>query len=76
MSSTRSGEVTQPAAAPAAPGPTEDVRWVKCPQDNSLIYSKRLERNLRVCPECNYHFRLSARERLKYLVKLLNQQIT
>ncbi|MEA2589559.1 MAG: acyl-CoA carboxylase subunit beta [Actinomycetota bacterium] len=32
------------------------------------MYWKRLQRNLRVCPECNYHFRLPARERLKQLV--------
>jgi acetyl-CoA carboxylase carboxyl transferase subunit beta len=32
------------------------------------VYWKRLQRNLRVCPECNYHFRLPARERLKQLV--------
>ena len=32
------------------------------------MYWKRLQRNLRVCPECTYHFRLPARERLKQLV--------
>jgi acetyl-CoA carboxylase carboxyl transferase subunit beta len=53
---------SRPAAVP------EEQRWVKCPKDGAFIYHKRLERNLKVCPECNYHFRLSARERLAYLI--------
>ena len=41
----------------------EDL-WVKCPRCEELIYSKELQRNARVCPKCNYHFRLRARERI------------
>lgn len=55
---------TSVSTTPAA----EDNRWIKCPRDGAFIYYKRLARNLRVCPECNYHFRISARERLAYLV--------
>src|SRR5215469_5237996 len=43
-------------------------RWAKCPQCAAFIYHKRLEKNLKVCPECNYHFRLNARERIRFLV--------
>jgi len=43
-------------------------RWAKCPQCSAFVYYKRLEKNLKVCPECNYHFRLSARERIRFLV--------
>lgn len=43
-------------------------RWTKCLQCGAFIYYKRLEKNLKVCPECTYHFRLSARERLAYLL--------
>lgn len=38
--------------------------WAKCPRCANLIYRKELERNLRVCPKCAYHHRLSAEERL------------
>ncbi|HEY6103804.1 MAG TPA: acetyl-CoA carboxylase, carboxyltransferase subunit beta [bacterium] len=38
--------------------------WAKCPRCNNLIYRKELDRNLRVCPKCGYHHRLSAEERL------------
>ena len=43
-------------------------RWTKCLQCGAFIYYKRLEKNLKVCPECTYHFRLSARERVGYLL--------
>ena len=54
------------AVAPAAPG--TDVQWTKCPSCDAFVYHKRLKRNLGVCPECNYHFRLGARERLAQLL--------
>jgi len=45
-----------------------DDLWVKCPKCNELIYSRELDRNLKVCPKCDHHFRLGARERLTTLV--------
>lgn len=42
--------------------------WVKCGNCKEIIYKKEVLRNLQVCPKCNYHFRISARERLKLLV--------
>jgi acetyl-CoA carboxylase carboxyl transferase subunit beta len=44
----------------------EDL-WVKCPSCGELIYSKELERNAHVCPKCNHHFRLRARQRIRLL---------
>jgi acetyl-CoA carboxylase carboxyl transferase subunit beta len=43
-------------------------RWTKCLQCGAFIYYKRLEKNHKVCPECTYHFRLSARERVEFLL--------
>jgi acetyl-CoA carboxylase carboxyl transferase subunit beta len=43
-------------------------RWAKCPRCAAFIYNKRLEKNLKVCPECTHHFRLSAAERVAYLL--------
>jgi acetyl-CoA carboxylase carboxyl transferase alpha subunit/acetyl-CoA carboxylase carboxyl transferase beta subunit len=43
-------------------------RWTKCLQCGAFVYYKRLEKNLKVCPECNFHFRLSARERIRFVV--------
>ena len=38
--------------------------WVKCDHCGEIIYKKEVERNLDVCPKCNYHFRISAMGRL------------
>ena len=42
--------------------------WVKCAQCDAQLYKAELERNLKVCPKCSYHMRISARERLKYFL--------
>ncbi len=42
--------------------------WVKCESCREIIYKKEIDKNLRICPKCNYHFRISARERLALLV--------
>ncbi len=44
----------------------EDL-WVKCPSCGELIYSRELDRNAQVCPKCNHHFRLRARQRIELL---------
>lgn len=36
----------------------------KCPKCGAIHFSKELEKNLKVCSECSYHFRLSAMERI------------
>ncbi|MBN2316702.1 MAG: acetyl-CoA carboxylase carboxyltransferase subunit beta [Sedimentisphaerales bacterium] len=42
--------------------------WVRCPGCEHMLYRKSVESNLNVCPECNYHFRIEAATRIKYLV--------
>ncbi|MBI4823354.1 MAG: acetyl-CoA carboxylase carboxyltransferase subunit beta [Nitrospirae bacterium] len=42
--------------------------WVKCDGCKEIIYKKEIDRNLMVCPKCNYHFRINAGERIKLLV--------
>jgi acetyl-CoA carboxylase carboxyl transferase subunit beta len=55
--------------APIAPVETKKVQmpegiWTKCKNCNEIIYTKEIERNLNVCPKCDYHFRISALERI------------
>jgi acetyl-CoA carboxylase carboxyl transferase subunit beta len=38
--------------------------WVKCPACSAQLYTAELKRNLHVCPKCNHHLRIPARERL------------
>jgi acetyl-CoA carboxylase carboxyl transferase subunit beta len=42
--------------------------WKKCPNCQEIIYAKEIERNLNVCPKCDYHFRISARERIALIL--------
>ncbi len=42
--------------------------WTRCEECNELIYNKKLDENMRVCPKCNYHFSLGARERIGLLL--------
>jgi len=42
--------------------------WSKCDNCNSVLYRSELERNLEVCPKCDYHIRISARKRLDYFL--------
>lgn len=59
--------------APKAQLPEKKVKipeglWVKCDNCKEIIYKKEIEKNLKVCPKCNYHFRITARERLDLVV--------
>ncbi len=40
--------------------------WVKCPKCGEVLFVKDLEANLKVCPSCGYHFRLTPQERIQY----------
>jgi acetyl-CoA carboxylase carboxyl transferase subunit beta len=42
--------------------------WSKCDACEAVLYRTDLEKNLYVCPKCNHHNRLSARERLDSLL--------
>jgi acetyl-CoA carboxylase carboxyl transferase subunit beta len=42
--------------------------WTKCPSCDSQIFNRQLERNLRVCPTCAHHFRMSIGERIDLLL--------
>ncbi|MEU5675129.1 acetyl-CoA carboxylase, carboxyltransferase subunit beta, partial [Micromonospora sp. NPDC047753] len=51
-----------------ATAPREEQLWSRCAGCATLLYRKRLRRNLDVCPECGEHARLGAPERLRQLV--------
>jgi len=42
--------------------------WTKCESCSQPIYNKELKENSKVCPKCNFHFTLTARERIKFLI--------
>lgn len=44
--------------------------WSKCDACEEVLYRTDLEKNLFVCPKCAHHNRISARERLDWLLDL------
>ena len=47
---------------------TPEGMWIKCKACLEIIYKVEVERNLNVCPKCNYHFRIPALERIRSIV--------
>ena len=43
--------------------------WTKCPSCRAVIFKADLEANLNVCPKCQYHFKIGARQRLELLLE-------
>ncbi len=56
------------------PVPPEERRvrteglWVKCESCRAIVFRKDLETNLYVCPKCQFHFKVNAKQRLEMLL--------
>ena len=73
------GDLAAPVPNPAGRVWTEDPElrkkkipeglWMRCVACGQMIYRKRMEANLFVCPEdkCGHHYRISARQRVEQL---------
>ncbi|KMN83971.1 acetyl-CoA carboxylase carboxyl transferase subunit beta [Chromobacterium alkanivorans] len=57
----RDNRADKPSAVP-------EGLWSKCPECEAVLYYTDLESNLQVCPKCNHHHPLTARERLNLLL--------
>ncbi|MCU0960264.1 MAG: acetyl-CoA carboxylase, carboxyltransferase subunit beta [Pirellulaceae bacterium] len=42
--------------------------WQRCPGCEAIIFRKEVERSLGVCPECEYHFYVAARDRIRQVL--------
>jgi len=42
--------------------------WIKCDSCGEIIYKKKLDRNLWVCPNCNFHFKVTSDYYLKIIL--------
>ncbi len=67
-----SGGADAPLAANGGEAGAKNVRteglWVKCPGCGQPIYKADLKANLNVCPKCQHHFKLGARDRIAMLL--------
>jgi len=50
-----------------------DGIWVKCNSCNATLYNPELFRTLYVCPKCNYHMRINARQRIEQILDADNR---
>jgi acetyl-CoA carboxylase carboxyl transferase subunit beta len=69
----REGSEYGPGPRGAADAAESRVRteglWIKCVGCRAVIWKADLLANLNVCPKCQHHFRISARERLDLLLE-------
>lgn len=54
---------------------TPEGLWEKCPSCGEIRYRAEIERNYRVCPQCNYHFRLSAQKWMELILDEVEKEI-
>lgn len=59
--------------AKSGPAPQEkrnipEGLWTKCPSCGEIVYSKKMEGLLWVCPNCRYHFRISTQKYINLLL--------
>ena len=45
-----------------------EIIWVECKGCGEQLYIAEVEKNFKVCPNCDYHFRIDARERISQLI--------
>ncbi|MCC6466489.1 MAG: acetyl-CoA carboxylase carboxyltransferase subunit beta [Planctomycetes bacterium] len=45
-----------------------DGLWMKCTSCEAMVYKKVVEEQHHVCPECGFHFRISSKQRVQYLL--------
>src|SRR6185295_16101469 len=57
------------SAAPIKKRDIPENLWTKCKKCSEIIYNKDLDADLKVCTKCNYHFTMSARERIASLME-------
>jgi len=68
MSTVESGssqaKVEETQAAPTKKRGVPEGLWVKCPGCGASIYRKEIEQRHNVCPKCDHHFYVSAKQRI------------
>ncbi|MFP3937516.1 MAG: acetyl-CoA carboxylase, carboxyltransferase subunit beta [Phycisphaerae bacterium] len=45
-----------------------DGLWMRCPGCESMLFRKQVSENLEVCPSCDHHFAVAARDRIEQLL--------
>jgi acetyl-CoA carboxylase carboxyl transferase subunit beta len=64
-----SGSKPESAAEAASKTVRTEGLWIKCVGCHAVIWKAELEANLNVCPKCQHHFKLGARQRIDLLLE-------
>ncbi|MDB5321641.1 MAG: Acetyl-coenzyme carboxylase carboxyl transferase subunit beta [Phycisphaerales bacterium] len=57
-----------PHESPARKEGIPEGLWMRCPECEEMLFRKVVEEAFYVCPSCQHHFRISARQRIDQLV--------
>ncbi len=66
-SETVSSETADGSPQPRKKRGVPEGLWLRCPSCSATIFRKQVEKNLRMCPECNHHFYVPAQVRIEQL---------
>ncbi len=45
----------------------KNTTWIKCPACGAISFYKEVQKEFNTCPKCDYHFRMSAEDRINLL---------
>jgi len=62
------GWFTKSKKKPATEPATKEELWIQCPKCTAHVFREEWDKGFKVCPQCNFHERLSCRERVKLLI--------
>jgi acetyl-CoA carboxylase carboxyl transferase subunit beta len=68
MSQKRGGSVAQSWHDHTESKRVPEGVWMRCDRCQAMLFRKEVERNQRVCPQCDHHFAVPARERIRDLL--------
>jgi acetyl-CoA carboxylase carboxyl transferase subunit beta len=68
MAQKRGGAVAQSWHGHFEPKRVPEGVWMRCDRCQATLFRKEVERNQQVCPQCDHHFAVPARERIRDLL--------
>ena len=63
-------------SASAKFGGVPEGLWIRCPHCKATVYKKEVESRQHVCPECDHHFTMPARDRIAQLLDEDREPVT
>lgn len=68
MASVQAEDANDPARPPREKRGVPEGLWLSCESCGTMIFRKDFEQNMNVCPECEFHMYLGAKDRIRCLL--------